>query len=59
MMTIEKYPGVPIITGGTFDDPNWIKINFHVWTRSAQHWEVLPQNVDCFEKSSQGALTPR
>ncbi len=59
MMTIEKYPGLLLIMGGTLDDPNWIKINMHVWTRSAQHWEVLPQNVDCFEKSSQGSLARR
>ena len=58
MVTLEKFPGVRIITGGTFDDPNWVKIDRHVWTRSAQHWVVFPQNVDCFEKSSR-ALTPR
>jgi hypothetical protein len=58
MLTLEKFPGVRIITGGgTFDDPNWIKIDRHVWIRSAQHWMVFPQNVDRFEKSSQGART--
>ena len=59
MIKTERFPGEPIITGGTFDDPNWVKIDRHIWTRSAQHWEVLPQNVDCFEKSSQGAPTRR
>ncbi len=59
MMTTEGRPGVRFMMGGTFDDPNWVKIDRHIWTRSAQHWEVLPQNVDCFEKSSQGAPTPR
>ena len=55
MIKTERFPGEPIITVGTFDDPNWVKIDRHIWTRSAQHWEVLPQNVDCFEKTSQGA----
>ncbi len=59
MMTTEGRPGVRFMMGGTFDDPNWVKIDRHIWTRSAQHWEVLPQNVDCFEKSSQGAPTRR
>jgi hypothetical protein len=59
MLSLEKFPGVRIVTGGTFDDPNWIKIDRHVWTRSAQHWMVFPQNVDRFEKNSQGARTTR
>lgn len=59
MLTLEKFPGVRIITGGTFDDPNWFKIDRHVWTRSAQHWVVLPQDVPCFEKGSQEAKIRR
>ncbi len=59
MLTLEKFPELRLITGGTFDDPNWIKIDRHVWTRSAQHWVILPQDVDCFEKSSQGAKINR
>ena len=59
MYTIEKFPDLRLITGGTFDDPNWIKIDRHIWTRSAQHWVVFPENVDCFEKSSQGTPTRR
>ena len=59
MWTLEKFPGVCIITGGTFDDPNWFMIDRHVWTRSAQHWVVFPQDAPRFEKSSQGAPTRR
>jgi hypothetical protein len=54
MLTLEKFPELRLITGGTFDDPNWLKIDRQVWTRSTQHWMVLPKNVDRFEKSSQG-----
>ena len=54
MLTLEKFPELRIITGGTFDDQNWIRIDRHVWTRSAQDWVVFPQNVHCFEKSSGG-----
>ena len=57
--TLEHRPGVRMITVGTLDDPNWVKIERHVWTRSAQHWVVIPQNVDCFEKSSQGTPNRR
>jgi hypothetical protein len=50
--TLERFPDGRAIFGGTFDDPNWFKIDRHIWTRSAQHWVVLPQNVECFEKSA-------
>ena len=56
MLTLEKAPGICLISGGTLDDPNSFKIDTHVWTRSAQHWMVFPQNVDCFETSSSAAI---
>jgi hypothetical protein len=49
---LERFPTGRVIFGGTFDEPNWFKIERHIWTRSAQHWMVLPQNVKCFEKSA-------
>ena len=59
MLSLQKFPGLRIVTGGYFDEPNWIEIDRHVWTRSAQHWVVFPQNVDRFEKSSQGTSATR
>ena len=59
MVTVEHRPGIRTITVGTLDDPNWVKIERHIWTRSAQHWMVFPQNVDCFEKSRGHAVTQR
>ncbi len=45
-VTLEAYPGALCITGGTFDDPNWIRPTAHVWTRSALHWMVFPPDVE-------------
>ena len=59
MLSLQRFPGLRIVTGGSFDEPNWIEIDRHVWTRSAQHWVVFPQNVDRFEKSSQGTSATR
>jgi len=59
MVTAENRPGICTITVGTLDDPNWVKIERHVWTRSAQHWMVFPQNVDRFEKSRSHTVTQR
>jgi len=52
MATNERRPNIRLIMIGTFDDPNWVKIERHVWTRSAQHWVIISQNVDRFEKGS-------
>ncbi len=59
MMTTEGRPGVRFMMVGTFDDPNWVKFDRHTWTRSAQHWVVIPQNVDCYEKGGGKPLEPR
>jgi hypothetical protein len=38
--------------GGTFDDPSWLKIERHTWTRSKQHWVPIPPEVEKFEKAA-------
>ena len=48
--TMERRPGARGIAVGTFDDPNWIKPQLHVFTRSAVTWVVLPADVELFEK---------
>ena len=35
--------------GGTFDDPARIKVERHVWTRSAQRWVLIPRDATRFE----------
>jgi len=42
---LDRFPIGRVIFGGTFDDPNWFKIERHIWSRSAQRWMVLPQDV--------------
>ncbi len=59
MATIERRPGIRLIMIGTLDDPNWVKFDRHIWTRSAQHWVDIPQNVYRFEKGSAVAPTRR
>ena len=48
-LKLEHAPGACVISGGTFDDPNWVKLDKHIWTRSAQHWVAFPPNMDRFE----------
>ena len=50
--TAEVFAGGRGIAGGTFDDTSWLKIDRHVWTRSAHHWMAYPPGVERFDKSS-------
>jgi hypothetical protein len=42
-------PGARFITGGTFDDPDWIKASVDAWTRSAMQWMVFLHDVEFIE----------
>ena len=53
--TAEALPGLRALAGGTFDDPHWLKIDRHGWTRSRHRWFVFPEGVQVFEKA---AMTP-
>jgi hypothetical protein len=48
----ERRPGSIGIACGTFDDPNWVKVQRHIWTRSKQHGTFIPADLECFEKGS-------
>lgn len=50
-VTIERLPGVRGVFVGTFDDPNRVEIDKHIWTRSAVKWMVFPPNIERHEKS--------
>ena len=51
-LTAEQSPGSRTVSGGTFDDPSWLRIERHVWTRSAVPWMTYPPGVAIFEKGS-------
>jgi hypothetical protein len=53
----EVRPGMRAIAVGSFDDPNWMHIQRHVWVRSKHPWVGIPPEVPAFEKGSQGAQT--
>ena len=52
--TAEFVPDWRGIAGGTFDQPEWLHVVRHVWTRSAHAWMPLPQELELFEKGSLG-----
>lgn len=43
-------PGVHTVAAGTFDDPNWFRIDRHIWVKSKLPWVVIPEGVAAFER---------
>lgn len=51
LMSLERNPGIRVVPGGTFDDPRWLKLSRHIWSRSAHDWIAFPPDVDVREKA--------
>ena len=49
-LTLERFPSVQILYGGTFDDPSWLTPSSHIFTDSAVPWSVLPSHTPCFKQ---------
>lgn len=47
-LTFERWPEYRAISRGTFDDPQWVSIEAHIWTGSAQEGVILPAGIDCY-----------
>jgi len=45
----ERNPQVSIVKPGTLDDTTWLRPVGHIWTRSAQAWVEIPQNLVNYE----------
>lgn len=52
--TLEAVPDIRTIAAGTFDDASWLNSDKypcrHVFTRSAQHWTNIPDDVEQYEQ---------
>lgn len=53
-ITLEAVPDIRTIAAGTFDNPAWLRSDQykrrHVFTRSAQDWVLIPDNVESYEE---------
>ena len=47
-LTFERWPQYRAISRGTFDDPNRVSVNAHIWLKSAQSGSALPSDMDCY-----------
>ena len=57
--TAEVRPGLRAIAGGTFDDPDWFRIDRHIWTSSMRPWVAIPSDVTVFPQGSAGISPPK
>ncbi len=53
--TAEIRPGIRTVTGGTFDAPDWIAIDRHIWVQSKLPWVTIPSGAATFQ---QGFVAP-
>ena len=50
--TVERMPGARGMAIGTFDDPDWIRLERHIWTRSKLPWVAIPADAETFSQGS-------
>lgn len=43
--TLEMRPGLRAIAGGSYDNPDWYKLEAHIWTRSARTDMCFPDGM--------------
>jgi hypothetical protein len=49
-LTLQRFPSVQVLYGGTFDDPSCLAPSSHIFTESAIPWLVLPSDTPCFKQ---------
>ncbi len=48
--TLEMRPGLRAIAGGSYDNPDWYKLEAHIWTRSARSDMCYPESMPVHEE---------
>ena len=48
--TLEMRPGLRAIAGGSYDNPDWYKLEAHIWTRSARSDMCYPESMSTHEE---------
>ena len=56
MITLDRYPEIRSIMGGTVDDKTKIKPTFSLWCSSGQAWLSLPKEIELFPDYPDGLI---
>ena len=55
-ITLDRFPGIRSIMGGTLDDKSLVSPTFSVWCSEGQPWLELPGGVTCFDDYPDGTF---
>ena len=55
-ITLDRYPGIRSMMGGTLDDKTKIKPRFSVWCSAGQPWLEMPDEIARFEDYPDGTF---
>ena len=55
-ITLDRYPEIRSMMGGTLDDKTKVKPTFSVWCSNGQPWLKLPEGIDCFADYPEGTF---
>ena len=55
-ITLDRYPRIRSMMGGTLDDRSKIAPSFSVWCSSGQPWLVLPDNIARYPEYPEGTF---
>jgi hypothetical protein len=55
-ITLERYPEIRSMMGGTLDDRRKIKPTFSIWCSSGQGWLKLPESIVCYPEYPEGTF---
>jgi hypothetical protein len=55
-ITLDRYPQIRSMMGGTLDDKRGLKPTFSVWCASGQPWLKLPDAITCYDNYPEGTF---
>jgi hypothetical protein len=55
-ITLDRYPEIRSMMGGTLDDKTRIRPTFSVWCSSGQQWLKLPRSIACYPEYPEGTF---
>ena len=56
MITLDRYPAIRSMMGGTFDDKSHVVPTFSLWCSSAQPWLSLPSGIKVYAQYPDGLI---
>ena len=57
MITLDRYPQIRSMMGGTLDDKSWLKPSFSLWTSMGQPWLRLPAEIELHAEYPDGLVS--